>query len=150
MAARTSGGRGTATEEQVLLWRNEVVLKGRLAAPAAEREMPSGDLLTTWRLIVDRPTGRTGRDADGRRSPTVDTIECAAWRADVRRRVSGWAAGDVVEVEGALRRRFWRAGAQAVSRCEVEVERVRRVGRAPAPAPPRRPRGAGAGTAAAP
>jgi len=34
----------------------------------------------------------------------------------------------VLEVEGALRRRFWRMGAGAASRSEVEVLRVRRLG----------------------
>ena len=36
-------------------------------------------------------------------------------------RVSGWRAGDVVEVEGALRRRFQRGGAGTSTRLEVEV-----------------------------
>jgi single-strand DNA-binding protein len=100
--------------------RNEVVLRGRLAAPVESRQLPSGDLIAAFRLVVDRPPPRRKRpDA---RSPTVDTIDCVAWRAGVRRAALRWRAGDMVEVTGALRRRFWRSPAGPASRCEVEVE----------------------------
>ncbi len=103
--------------------RNEVRLVGRLAAVALERELPSGDRLMTWRLVVRRPpSSRSG-------APTVDTIECAAYRGDVRRAAARWAADDLLEVDGALRRRFWRTGGGAASRTEVEVSAARRVGR---------------------
>jgi single-strand DNA-binding protein len=102
--------------------RNEVLLVGRLAAPAEERTLPSGDVLVTFRLVVQRPPG--GRST-ARRVPTVDTLDCVAWRAPVRRSVLGWSAGAEVEVTGALRRRFWRGPTGAASRCEVEVSRAR-------------------------
>lgn len=109
--------------------RNEVVLVGRVAAEALQRAMPSGDLLTSWRLVVDRPRPKRPVPA-GVRPTTVDTIDCVAWAAGVRRTVAGFAAGDVVSVEGALRRRFWRVGSGAQSRCEVEVVSVKRLRRA--------------------
>lgn len=115
--------------------RNEVVLVGRVAAAAEERELPSGDLLVSFRLVVDRPA--PVRPPPGR-GVTVDTLDCAAWGAGARRTAKALGPGDVVEVEGALRRRFWRAGAAAVSRTEVEVGALRRLVRA-AP-PPRRAR----------
>lgn len=103
---------------------NEVRLTGRLAAAAVEVELPSGDRLATWRVVVRRPpTTRKG-------APTVDTIECAAYRAAVRRAVGGWVADDEIEVSGALRRRFWRTGTGAASRTEVEVSSARRLRRA--------------------
>lgn len=108
---------------------NEVRLVGRVSAEPEVREMPSGDLLVTWRLIVDRRPPRRTAPA-GTRAPTVDTLDCAAWSAAVRRTARGLAAGDVVEVSGALRKRFWRAGAGASSRTEVEVGAVRRLARA--------------------
>jgi len=109
--------------------RNEVVLVGRVADGPEERTLPSGDILLIWRLVVDRP--RPGRTApEGVRVPTVDTLDCVAWATNVRRSAAGFRAGDVVTVEGALRRRFWRAGAGAVSRCEIEVLRVKRLQRA--------------------
>jgi single-strand DNA-binding protein len=109
--------------------RNEVVLVGRIAAKAEQRELPSGDLLTSWRLVVDR--GPTRRPVpDGIRPPSVDTLECVAWSKPVQRSASAWEPGDVVEVEGALRRRFWRAPTGASSRYEVEVSRAKRLARA--------------------
>jgi single-strand DNA-binding protein len=101
---------------------NEVHLVGRLAAEAVDRQLPSGDTLTTFRLVVDRPEGAPG--------PRVDTVDCAAWRGDVRRTLANWAPGDVVRVDGELRRRFWRAGAAAVSRYEVQVAKAKRLARA--------------------
>jgi single-strand DNA-binding protein len=99
---------------------NAVTLQGRLAAGPEPRELPSGDLLLTFRLVVDRPgsAGQTRRQ--------VDTIDCAAWSARVQRTVRSWAAGEAVCVEGHLRRRFRRTPTGATSRVEVEVTRARR------------------------
>lgn len=101
---------------------NEVHLVGRLAAEAVDRQLPSGDTLTTFRLVVDRPERAPG--------PRVDTVDCATWRGDVRRTLASWSPGDVVRVDGELRRRFWRAGAGSASRYEVEVSRAKRLVRA--------------------
>lgn len=109
--------------------RNEVVLAGRLGAPAQSRVLPSGDELVTFRLIVSRPP-QTRRER-GSQAPSVDTIDCVAWRADVRRRVAGWEKDDTVEVTGSLRRRFWRGAQGPESRSEVEATRARRIGKAP-------------------
>lgn len=113
--------------------RNEVVLVGRVAAAAQERVLPSGDLLVTFRLVVDRPP--PVRPAAGR-GVSVDTLDCTAWGAGVRRTARSLGPGDVVEVQGALRRRFWRAGPAPASRTEVEVGALRRLVRA-SPPPPR-------------
>lgn len=117
--------------------RNEVLLVGRVPAAPEERELPSGDVLVTWRLVVGRPPGR--RPPEGVRATTVDTLDCVAWTASARRAAAALAPDDVVEVSGALRRRFWQAGASAASRCEVEVSSVRRVSRRPSRTPARRP-----------
>ncbi|HZG95068.1 MAG TPA: single-stranded DNA-binding protein [Mycobacteriales bacterium] len=109
------------------LHRNEVVLVGRLAAAAEERTLPSGDVMLSWRLVVDRPPA--ARSAE-RRTPTLDTLDCVAWRGDVQRSAGAWSVGDTVEVSGAMRRRFWRSPGGPVSRTEVEVLRARRVARA--------------------
>lgn len=123
--------------EQTVPSRNDVVLVGRVAAPAEQRELPSGDALVTWRLIVARPATR--KPPEGVRSPTVDTLDCVAWTPGLRRIARGLQPDDVVEVQGSLRRRFWRAGAGTASRYEVEASAVRRLRRRPrsaAPAPP--------------
>jgi single-strand DNA-binding protein len=103
---------------------NEVRLSGRIAQQPQERVLPSGDTVWTFRVVVTRSGGR------GRSRQTVDSIECAVWGGRVRRSVAGWAAGDVVEVEGALRRRFFRAAGAAASRVEVEVSGGRLIRRA--------------------
>lgn len=124
MTAETLAARDTIS-------RNDVCLAGRLAAPAEERMLPSGTVLVTFRVIVGRPPPAKPGPA---RAPTVDTIDCVAGTATARRTVLGWLPGDVVEVTGALRRRFWRAGAGAASRTEVEVVKARRLARASPPA----------------
>jgi single-strand DNA-binding protein len=102
---------------------NEVRLVGRLSGEPEAREMPSGDLMLSFRLVVERgPTRRTSAP----RSPTIDTLDCAAWRKDVQRALRAARPGDVLEVRGALRRRFWRAPGGPSSRSEVEVTSVRR------------------------
>jgi single-strand DNA-binding protein len=124
--------------------RNEVVLVGRVAAVAEERELPSGAVVCTWRLVVDRPPPER---PTGARPVPVDTLECAAWTAGLRRTARGLQPGDVVEVQGALRRRFWRAGAVAASRCEVEATALRRLARAAPAVRAARPHAGRAGAA---
>jgi single-strand DNA-binding protein len=127
MAAKVPATDASKQTESVEGHRNELVLVGRLAAAAEERTLPSGDVLVTWRLVVDRPP-QTRPDA--RRAPTVDAIDCVTWRATVRRSVLSWNPGDTIELTGALRRRFWRSERGAVSRTEVEVGQVRRLAKA--------------------
>jgi single-strand DNA-binding protein len=108
---------------------NEVVLVGRLAAAAEHRELPSGDMVTTWRLVVDRPPAKR-RVPEGVRPPTIDTLECEAWLSAIQRSAAGWAAGDILAVEGALRRRFWRAPNGTGSRYAIEVSKAKRLAKA--------------------
>ena len=96
-------------------WRNEVCLLGRVSASPEHREMPSGDVVVLFRLVV--PRAATG---------AVDTIDVACWAARPRRSAARLQPGDHVEVAGALRRRFFRSGGAAVSRYEVEAATVRR------------------------
>lgn len=101
---------------------NQVRLVGRVAASATTRELPSGDTVATLRLVVDRPP-RARRP----RGPTSDTVDCAVWGSRLRQRAGGLSPGTVVEVEGALRRRFWRTPGGPASRYEVEVTALRRL-----------------------
>lgn len=100
---------------------NEVRLVGRVAAEPVSRTLPSGDTLVTFRVVVNRPAG-------GRSAQTVDALECSAWTTRVQRSVLRWGQGDVVEVVGAIRRRFFRGAGGAASRVEIEVisARIRR------------------------
>ena len=104
--------------------KNEVRLVGRLSQAPEERVLPSGDSVWTFRVVVARPRSAA------RSRQAVDAIECAAWSARARRSVSSWAADDVVEVAGALHRRFFRSGGAVASRVEVEMSSGRLIRRA--------------------
>lgn len=101
---------------------NEVRLVGRVSGPPEERVLPSGDAVWTFRVVVPRPPGGT--------RGVVDALECAAWSARTRRSVASWRVDDVVEVSGAVRRRFYRGASGAVSRVEIEVASGRLIRRA--------------------
>jgi single-strand DNA-binding protein len=97
---------------------NEVSLSGRVSGDPQARTLPSGDAVVSVRVVVRRGEGG------------VDTIDCSAFRGDARRVLLRWRDGDMVELEGRLRRRFWRTGAGALSRTEVVVHSGRRLRRA--------------------
>ena len=108
---------------------NVVHMRGRVSAVDEPRELPSGDWVRTLRLVVQRAPApaRSGAKVAGARATQVDTIDVACWSASTRRMAGRLSAQEVVEVEGALRRRFFRAGGAAASRYEVEASRLRRV-----------------------
>ena len=106
---------------------NQVRLAGTVSSVPEVRVLPSGDELCVVRVVVPRRGGHAR--SDGRRSPSVDVLDCCAWEARPRRTVAGWDPGDEVEVTGALRRRFFRAGGVTASRVEVEISSARRVRR---------------------
>ncbi len=91
---------------------NEVFLRGRLADGAEVRTLPSGDELCVFRMTVPRPPGERGR---------VDSIDCSTAGARAERTVLAAEPGQVVEIRGSLRRRFWRGGTGLASRYEVQV-----------------------------
>ena len=104
---------------------NRVVLRGRVSGAPDQSELPSGALVVGVRVTVPRDGTATAMTKGSKQ--TVDWVECTAWSGLTRRTVARWEVGDLVEVEGALRRRFPRSG--GVSRVEVEVLRARRVSR---------------------
>ena len=103
---------------------NEVTLVGRMSQPAEEQLLPSGSALWKFRVIVGRPSTPASR-------VTVDALDCVVWSKRPARSVTTWRAGDLVEVKGSLRRRFFSpAGGGRVSRCEIEVATARLIRRA--------------------
>lgn len=103
---------------------NSTRLAGRVTAVGEPRVLPSGDTVVALRVVV--PRTRRERRGSGTR---VDTIDVACWSATSRRVAARLSVDDHVEVEGALRRRFFRAGASVASRYEVEARTLtRRVG----------------------
>lgn len=112
----------SVTEETV----NEVRLLGRVSHDPQERVLPSGDAVWTFRVVV--PRDRAAPEGSPRRQ--VDALDCAAWSPRAQRSVRSWRDGDVVELSGALRRRFFRAGGGSASRWEVEMTSGRLIRRA--------------------
>ena len=122
---------------------SHVSVIGRLGARHQSRELPSGIALTSFTVIVDRPPerkGRTGKNgkngkngkgtgsggSGGRSAISVDSIACVTSRASVSDALDRWEPGTVVEIEGSLRRRFWRAGTGLGSAMDVDVRTMRR------------------------
>ena len=105
---------------------NLVRLRGKVSTSPDERDLPSGTTIVTMRLSVPRePSPMT----EGSRQ-TADWVDCSAWGRKVRRTVSGWRTGDLVELEGALRRRFYRGASGTATRLEIEILSGRLVSRA--------------------
>lgn len=99
---------------------NHVRLIGRISADPEERILPSGDSIVSFRLVVPRSAA-----AKKRSKQRVDTIECVAWSARAKRSAAARNAGDTVEVDGELRRRFTRAAGVPQSWVSVEISRCR-------------------------
>lgn len=91
---------------------NEVRLRGRLSGEPEPRELPSGDVLWSFRLVVSRPPGERAK---------VDAIDCVTENARLIRSLANCPSGSVLEVDGRLQRRFWRGPAGVNSRYEVSV-----------------------------
>jgi single-stranded DNA-binding protein len=97
--------------------RNEVTLVGRLSDVAQDKPLPSGGVLTTWRVIIKRER----RD----RGPYQDTINCVTFDPEVTTAVAECRPDDVIEVVGALRRRFYKSTSGTGNSHEVEAISVR-------------------------
>jgi single-strand DNA-binding protein len=119
-------GRTRAQTPDVASELNQVVLRGRLSAPPTRRALPSGASIVTFRLTMTRE--RTAMTAGSRQ--TSDWVDCVVWAGRVKRSAAAWAVGDTVEVEGALRRRFFRSSGPPSTRVEIEVLKGRVVARA--------------------
>ena len=104
-------------------WVNSVLLVGKVSSAAEELELPSGETLVRFRVVIPREL--TSKQSASR--ATVDTIDCVTFKSSVQRKVHTLEVGNIVELEGQIRRRFWKAGAGVASRVEVEVSTIKRV-----------------------
>lgn len=95
---------------------NDLLLRGRVSTEAIEKELPSGDKVVEFRLIVSRAK-REG----------VDTLDIAAWSAKARRSALTLKADEWVEVSGSVHRRFWRSASGLASRWQVEALEIARI-----------------------
>jgi single-strand DNA-binding protein len=95
---------------------NDCLLRGRVSAAATDRELPSGEHVVEFRLIIARAK-REG----------VDTLDIAAWSAKSRRIALSLKPGEWVEVAGSIHRRFWQGPAGVASRWQIEGESITRL-----------------------
>lgn len=100
--------------------RSDVTIVGRLGSRVEERTLPSGDVITTFTVVVDRRRRR----GDAPTAAKVDAIPCQATQSAVARRLATVESGQWIRVEGHLRRRFWRSAGGLGSAMEVEVSRL--------------------------
>ncbi len=112
---------------------NRVRLRGRVTTAPQERDLPSGTKIVTVRVSVARDE-RTAMVRGSRQS--VDWVDASAWSARARKSVLRWENGDVVELEGALRRRFVASAGPGAARLEVEILTARLLQRATKAAKP--------------
>ena len=95
---------------------NDLLLRGRISAAAIEKELPSGDKVVEFRLIVSRE-----------RRDGVDTLDIGAWSAKSRRMARTLRPDEWVEVSGAIHRRFWTGAGGLASRWQVEAVEISRI-----------------------
>ena len=93
---------------------NEIVLIGRLSGEPEWRDLPGRDQVAVWRLIVEHRDARSPQDA-------IDTIRCVTYDPRLQAAVRTWSHGDVIEVHGALRHRFWKSPTGPRGVYEVEA-----------------------------
>ena len=101
------------------MFQNSVTLVGRVSSSGESVELPSGDTLTRFRVVVprDKPVTKT----------TIDAIDCVTFKPALQAKVMKLQVDDTVEIQGALRRRFWQTGGGSASRVEVEVNSLKQV-----------------------
>ena len=104
------------TNEVIDRSHNAVQLCGRISGLAKEKELPSGDVVVEFRIIIAR-SSREG----------VDTLDIAAWSAKTRRTALSLKEGQWVEIEGEVHRRFWQAPTGVASRWQVESSAITKI-----------------------
>ena len=95
---------------------NDLLLRGRVSQEAIEKELPSGDKVVEFRLIVSRE-----------KQSGVDTLDIGAWSAKARRVALTLIADEWIEVSGSIHRRFWSAPTGLASRWQVEAVEIKRI-----------------------
>jgi single-strand DNA-binding protein len=95
---------------------NDLLLRGRVSAPATSKELPSGDKVVEFRLIITR-SGREG----------VDTLDIAAWSAKSRKIALTLQGDEWIEVSGSIHRRFWQSPTGVASRWQIEADEILRL-----------------------
>ena len=108
---------------------NEVYLVGRVTSLAIEKELPSGDKVVEFRVVIGRAKStsstRSLKSRTGKKE--VDSLDIAAWSTKTRKAALSLKVDTWVEIHGAVRRRFWQAPSGLASRWQVEASTVARL-----------------------
>ena len=99
---------------------NEVYLCGRVTSEGIETQLPSGDIACEFRIVVDREKSRGDKKE-------VDSIDVVVWSAGLRKKVRSLVEGDILQIEGAIRRRFWQGAHGVASRWQIEASTLEKV-----------------------
>jgi single-strand DNA-binding protein len=102
--------------EEVDYSLNDCLLRGRVSGEAIDRELPSGEHVVQFRLIITR------QEREG-----VDTLDIAAWSAKSRRSALSLKPGEWVEISGSVNRRFWQGPAGLASRWQIQADSITRI-----------------------
>jgi single-strand DNA-binding protein len=117
MATTKNSHKGAnASEEYEDHSLNDVLLRGRVSAAANSKQLPSGDKVVEFRLIVTR-AAREG----------VDTLDIAAWSARMRKLALTLKPDEWIEISGSIHRRFWQSPAGVSSRWQIEAAEILRL-----------------------
>lgn len=105
-----------STENEIDYSLNDLLLRGRVSAQATSKELPSGDKVVEFRLIVTRA------EREG-----IDTLEIAAWSAKTRKIALTLEGDEWVEIAGSIHRRFWQSPTGVASRWQVAADEIVRI-----------------------
>ena len=108
--------KAAAVELDSELALNDVLLRGRVSSLAVEKELPSGDKVMEFRIVIARS------NEEG-----FDTIDISAWSSKLRRTAGSLKNDQWVEVSGSIKRRFWRGAAGLASRYQIDASEISRL-----------------------
>jgi single-strand DNA-binding protein len=115
MATKSASKQENEVIDEIDYSLNDVALRGWVTTIATERELPSGDIVVQFRIAITRPEGG------------VDTIDLESWSAKTRRSALSLKDGEWVEIQGSIRRRFWKSGQGLASRWQVVTAEIKRI-----------------------
>ena len=115
MSTKSASKQENEVSDEIDYSLNDVALRGWVTTIATERELPSGDIVVQFRIAITRPEGG------------VDTIDLESWSAKTRRSALSLKDGEWVEIQGSIRRRFWKSGQGLASRWQVVTAEIKRI-----------------------
>ena len=100
--------------------RNEVYLVGEVSTAPEERTLSDGRGVMTFRLEVR---------ADSETGPIRDSFDITIADGRTRKAARAWEVGNLIEIEGVVRRKFYKAGAASKPFTVIEAASAKRLRR---------------------